>query len=130
MLLIILAAPVLGTRLGTADASTASKDTTGRKAYDLLTTGFGAGFNGPIPIVVDQGSDPSAAQKIYAAAKKLPKSTAAFVQKPIFNKKKDVGLVVISPATKPQDKKTDDLIDTLRDHTVPDALAAARRTPT
>jgi RND superfamily putative drug exporter len=122
VLLIILALPVLGTRLGTADASTASKSTTGRQAYDLLTTGFGAGFNGPIPIVVDQGSDTGAAQKVYLAAKQLPKSSAAFVQKPIYNKKKDVALVVISPATKPQDKKTDDLIDTLRKHTVPQAL--------
>ena len=72
VLLIVLAAPVLGTRIGTADASTAPKDTSARKAYDLLTTGFGAGFNGPIPIVVEQANDPGASQKIYAAAKKLP----------------------------------------------------------
>ncbi len=124
-LILLLALPVLGTRLGTADASTASKSTTGRQAYDLLTTGFGAGFNGPVPIVVDQGDDPGASQKIYAAAQKLPKSMAAFVQKPIYNKAKDVGLVVISPATKPQDKETDDLITMLRDHTVPDALAGS-----
>jgi putative drug exporter of the RND superfamily len=126
VLLILLATPILGTRLGTADASTASKSTTGRRAYDLLTTGFGAGFNGPIPIVVDQSADPGASQKIYAAAKQLPKSAAAFVQKPIYNKAKDVGLVVISPATKPQDKKTDDLISRLRNHTVPDALKGSQ----
>ena len=53
------------------------------------------------------------------------------MQKPIYNKTKDVALVVISPATKPQDKKTDDLINRLRNHTVPDALARQRRrTPT
>ncbi|MDX6617786.1 MAG: putative drug exporter of the superfamily, partial [Gaiellales bacterium] len=126
VILIALAAPVLGTRLGSADASTAPKNTTGRKAYDLLTKGFGSGFNGPVPIVVDQAADPGASQKIYAAAQKLPKSSAAFVQKPIYNKTKDVGLVVISPATKPQDKKTDDLIKTLRDHTVPDALRGSQ----
>jgi RND superfamily putative drug exporter len=126
VLLIIMALPVLGTRLGTADASTASKSTTGRQAYDLLTTGFGAGFNGPIPIVVDQGSDTGAAQKVYLAAKRLPKSAAAFVQKPIYNKSKDVALVVISPATKPQDAKTDDLISRLRNHTVPEALAGTQ----
>jgi RND superfamily putative drug exporter len=122
VLLLLLALPVLGTRLGTADASTASKSTTGRQAYDLLTTGFGAGFNGPIPIVVDQGSDKQAAQRVYLAARQLPKSSAAFVQKPIYNQGKDVALVVISPATKPQDAKTDDLIDTLRTVTVPKAL--------
>ena len=125
VLLLLMASPVLGTRLGTADASTASTSTTGRLAYDLLTKGFGAGFNGPVPIVVDQGPDTQAAQRIYAAAQKLPKSVAAFVQKPIYNKKKDVALVVISPATKPQDKKTDDLINLLRDHTVPQAIGSS-----
>ena len=73
-----------------------------RKAYDLLTTGFGAGFNGPIPIVVEQGTDQGAAQKVYVAAQKLPESAVAFVQTPIFNDAKDVGLVMITPATAPQ----------------------------
>ena len=95
----MLIVPIFGTRLGTADASTAPKNSTARKAYDILTTGFGAGFNGPVPIVVEQNGDPKAAQKVYLAAKQLPKSSAAFVQKPIYNKAKDVGLVVISPAT-------------------------------
>jgi RND superfamily putative drug exporter len=126
VVLLALASPVLGTRLGTADASTAPKNSTGRKAYDLLTTGFGAGFNGPIPIVVDQSSDRGAAQRVYLAAKKLPKASTAFVQKPIYNKSKDVGLVVISPATAPQSSKTDDLIKRLRDHTVPQALGGTQ----
>jgi RND superfamily putative drug exporter len=126
VVLIALASPVLGTRLGTADASTAPKDSTARKAYDILTQGFGAGFNGPIPIVVEQGPDRQAAQKIYLAAKKLPKSAVAFVQKPIYNKAHDVGLVVISPATAPQSSKTDDLIKELRDHMVPEALDGSR----
>ena len=126
VLLLVLASPVLGTRIGTADASTAPKDTSARKAYDLLTTGFGAGFNGPIPIVVEQASDPGASQKIYAAAKKLPASSTAFVQEPIYNESKDVGLVMISPATAPQVSETDDLIDTLRDKTVPEALAGTQ----
>ena len=126
IVLVLLAVPVLGTRIGTADQSTAPKDSTGRKAYDLLSRGFGPGFNGPIPIVVEQGSDPGASQKIYAAAKRIPSSAASFVQKPIYNKAKDVGLVVISPATAPQSTKTDDLITRLRDHTVPDALAGTQ----
>jgi RND superfamily putative drug exporter len=126
VVLVALAAPILGTRLGTADMSTAPKDSTGRKAYDILTRGFGAGFNGPIPIVVEQGADPGASQKIYAAAQKLPKSTVAFVQKPIYNKAKDVGLVVITAATAPQAPATDDLISQLRKHTVPDALAGSQ----
>ena len=45
-------------RLGLADAGTAPKDQTTRKAYDLLTKGFGPGFTEPIPIVVDLQSRP------------------------------------------------------------------------
>jgi RND superfamily putative drug exporter len=122
VLLVVLAAPIVATRLGTADASTAPKDSSARKAYDLLTQGFGAGFNGPIPIVVEQGTDPNAAQQIYDSAKQLPESAVAFVQEPIYNKAKDVGLVMISPATAPQATETDDLIKVLRDQTVPKAL--------
>ena len=95
--------PVLGTRLGTADASTAPKDTSARKAYDLLTTGFGAGFNGPIPIVVEQALRPGRRRRRSTRRpRSCPKSSAAFVQEPIYNKSKDVGLVMISPATAPQ----------------------------
>ncbi len=125
LLVLLLALPVLGTRLGTADASTAPKDSSARKAYDLLTQGFGPGFNGPIPVVVEQGTDPEAAQKVYEAAKQLPESAVAFVQAPILNDAKDVGLVMISPATAPQATETDDLIKELRDNTVPGALGGS-----
>ena len=39
-------------RLGAADQGTQPLEQTSRRAYDLLAEGFGAGFNGPIPIVV------------------------------------------------------------------------------
>ena len=39
---------------------------------------------------------------MYDAAKEPPRVDVAFVQKPILNDKKDVGLVMISPTTAPQ----------------------------
>ena len=57
VVLLLLASPVLAVRLGLADAGTAPKDQTTRKAYDLLTSGFGPGFTEPIPVVVDMQSD-------------------------------------------------------------------------
>ena len=56
----------------------------------------------------------------------------AFVEAPIYNKAKDVGLVSISPATAPQySRRPTTSITKLRKHTVPDALLdGARRTPT
>ena len=44
VVLLLLASPVLAVRLGLADAGTAPKDQTTRKAYDLLSEGFGPGF--------------------------------------------------------------------------------------
>src|SRR5918992_918018 len=50
-------------RLGAADQGTQPKDQTSRRAYELLADGFGPGFNGPIPIVVDVNGDRQAPQK-------------------------------------------------------------------
>ena len=52
-------------RLGAADQGTQPVEQTSRRAYDLLAEGFGAGFNGPIPIVVDVNGDAKAPQRIY-----------------------------------------------------------------
>jgi RND superfamily putative drug exporter len=48
-----LALPVTHMNLGLPDDGTKSRTTTERRAYDLLSRGFGAGFNGPLTIVVD-----------------------------------------------------------------------------
>ena len=53
VVLLLLASPVIVSRLGLADAGTAPKDQTTRKAYDLLSSGFGPGFTEPIPVVID-----------------------------------------------------------------------------
>ena len=50
------------------------------------------------------------------------------MQAPILNDAKDVGLVMISPATAPQATETDDLIKELRDDTVPGALGGSDAT--
>src|SRR5690606_7298599 len=52
-LLVLLAIPLFGIRLGTTDAGTEPTSSTLRRSYDLLTEGFGPGFNGPLTIVVD-----------------------------------------------------------------------------
>src|SRR5947208_3690244 len=47
-----VAIPALHIRLGLPDDGTKPKDTTERKAYDLLTQGFGPGYNGPLLLVL------------------------------------------------------------------------------
>jgi RND superfamily putative drug exporter len=54
-ILLTLAAPVLGMRLGMADDGTDPTSTTQRQAYDLLAAGFGPGTNGPLLVALSPG---------------------------------------------------------------------------
>jgi RND superfamily putative drug exporter len=51
-IMLLLAAPALGLRLGASDAGNDQPSQTTRKAYDLLAKGFGPGFNGPLLVAV------------------------------------------------------------------------------
>src|SRR5689334_1774680 len=53
LVLLILAIPFLSLRLGIADSGNDPTKFTTRRAYDLLTEGFGAGFNGPLLLASD-----------------------------------------------------------------------------
>src|SRR3954465_12237221 len=64
VLILALASTSALVRLGAAHQCTRPPATTSRRAYDLLAEGFGPGFNGPIPIVVDVNHDPQAPAKI------------------------------------------------------------------
>ncbi len=55
-LLIPLIVPFLSLNLGQEDVGATPKSTTERQAYDLLTAGFGVGYNGPLLVAVDLGS--------------------------------------------------------------------------
>jgi RND superfamily putative drug exporter len=127
IVLLLLASPVLAVRLGLADSGTAPKDQTTRKAYDLLTTGFGPGFTEPIPVVVDLQSDHQAAVKVQNALEKT--SGIVRVNKPIYNaktpEKASVAIVNSYSAYKPQDSKTDDLVSALRHTVIPATLAGS-----
>jgi RND superfamily putative drug exporter len=108
-------------RLGASDQGTQPKEQTARRAYDLLAEGFGPGFNGPIPIVVDVNDDPQAPQRVYDGVRGL--EGVASVDKPQFNDPKSVAIVFVKPTSAPQDEATADLVHRLRDDVVPAATA-------
>jgi len=124
VILLVVAAPVLKARLGLADAGTAPKDQTTRKAYDLLTEGFGPGFTEPIPVVVALNGDHNAAVKLKNAFKQVPGISE--VVPPIYNAKTpeqaSVAIINTYSKFKPQDSQTDDIVSALRGHVIPDTL--------
>jgi RND superfamily putative drug exporter len=116
-----LAATSALVRLGASDQGTQPKEQTARQAYDLLAEGFGPGFNGPIPIVVDVNGDRQAPQKVYDRVQNLPGVASA--AEPQLNEEGTVGIVFVTPETRPQDEETDQLVDRLRNDVVPAATA-------
>jgi RND superfamily putative drug exporter len=106
-------------RLGASDQGTQPSNQTARRAYDLLAEGFGPGFNGPIPIVVDVNDDPQAPQRIYERVRNLPGVASA--GEPQLNDEKTVAIVFVTPDSAPQDEATDKLVDRLRDDVIPAA---------
>ena len=124
VILLVVASPVIKARLGLADAGTAPKNQTTRKAYDLLSTGFGPGFTEPIPVVVALNSDHNAAVTLQHAFQQVP--GISHVVPPIYNAKTpqqaSVAIVNTYSKYKPQDAKTDDIVSTLRHTVIPNAL--------
>ena len=109
-ILLALAAPVLGLRLGMPDDGNDAGGTTTRVAYDRLAEGFGVGFNGPLVLATDRTG---ALQQIRAAAE----STAgvALVSEPVLSPKQDAATLTVIPTTSPQDPRTSELVTRLRD---------------
>ena len=93
----------------------------GARDGKTVAEGFGRGFNGPIPIVVDVNGDQQAPRRIYDDVQAL--QGVASVREPQFNKKKTVAIVFVTPSSAPQDEATDKLVDRLRNDVVPAATA-------
>jgi RND superfamily putative drug exporter len=123
VLLLALAAPALGMRLGFPDAGNDPPDTMTRQAYDLQSEGFGPGTNGPLVIAAEL-PDASAEGEIDALAGTLRgEEGVAFVPDPIINEAGSAAILTVIPATSPQDEATEELVQRLREDVVPQELS-------
>jgi RND superfamily putative drug exporter len=123
--LVLVAAPVTGMRLGSGDAGNDSPSTTTRKAYDLLSQGFGPGFNGPLLVAAEVRGDGGKAQLTQLRRALAQAKGVAAVSAPSLNAKGDAATLTVIPASKPQDEATKDLLSALRDRVVPSVTKAA-----
>ncbi len=115
VLLGLAAVPALRLNLGLPDAGTKPKTDTERRAYDLLTQGFGAGFNGPLTVVVDASESPHYKQVGAAATKALGQfKDVAAASAAIPNQTGKVWIVPVTPASGPSTAATKNLVATIR----------------
>jgi RND superfamily putative drug exporter len=126
-LLLALAAPALGLRLGLADAGTDPGSQTTRKAYDLVSRGFGPGFNGPLFIAVELPTGGQDALDRVTAALRGAEGVAA-VSSPQLNAARDTASIAVVPTTAPQSEQTYDLVKRLRRTVLPEATSGTGAT--
>jgi putative drug exporter of the RND superfamily len=116
-LLVILAIPLFGIRLGFGDYGNYPEDKTVRRAYDLLAEGFGPGTNGPLFVTVEgeTASDPDALGAFVDTIAGTENVATAFPT-PIND---SLALVIVNPESAPQDAETTSLVNHLRDDVLP-----------
>ncbi|WP_328464790.1 MMPL family transporter [Actinoplanes sp. NBC_00393] len=112
-LIAVVAVPALDLRLALPDDSTASVESTQRKAYDQLAEGFGAGFNGPLVVVLPAAGAEQAQQVIGKM------NDVAMVTPPTVNPAGDTAMLTVIPASAPTSEATKDLVHTIRDAEIP-----------
>jgi RND superfamily putative drug exporter len=116
--LLILAAPILGLRLAASDAGNDRAATTTHKAYELLSSGFGPGFNGPLQVAVQVSrGNVQGVERLRHALSSTP--GVASVAPPAFNTAHDTAAISVFPETAPQSKRTYDLVKHLRSAVIP-----------
>ncbi|MEU9064368.1 MMPL family transporter [Streptomyces sp. NPDC048430] len=111
-----VALPALSLELGLPGDESKSVETTQRRAYDLLSEGFGPGFNGPLTVVVDtskSGDTRATADLVAETVRKV--DGVASVGDPVLSRAKDTVVLTAVPRTAPNSGETKDLVHAIRD---------------
>ncbi|WP_369196743.1 MMPL family transporter [Streptomyces djakartensis] len=111
-----LALPAADLQLGMPGDEAKPTSATERRAYDALAEGFGPGFNGPLTVVVDarDAADPKGAAA--RVAREIGSTEGVVTVSPArFDRSGDTAVFSVVPATAPTDRKTEDLVTTIRD---------------
>ncbi|MEU1486382.1 MMPL family transporter [Streptomyces sp. NPDC005752] len=125
VVLAVLAFPVFFIQLGHIGDGADPRSFTDRRAYDLMSSAFGPGSNGPLTLVIDQSdvpqSDRSALQS--QAQQSLAKVPDAAVITPLAaTSDGDVLTATAYSVAAPQDERTTSLVNHLTDDVLPDAV--------
>lgn len=119
-ILLLMAAPLLDLRLGTADASTADPQSTQRRAYSLVENSFGPGWTGPLLVTAEYPRG----TKTATAARDLRTQLLAVdgvdgVGNPTISTDGRAAVLTVIPKEAPGSEQTEALVHRLRDETLP-----------
>ncbi len=124
--LVALMVPAADLRLGFGDNGNRPDTDTSRRAYDLLSEGFGVGSNGPLVLAVDlPGAETDGETLDQLTASLNATDGVSFAGSPIVNPESNTAVMIVVPETSPQDAATQDLIHSLRDDVIPQATESS-----
>ncbi|WP_067501842.1 MMPL family transporter [Actinoplanes sp. TFC3] len=113
-----LALPAADMRLALPDASAGAEGTPAREAADLISEGFGPGFNGRLALVVSSDSAQQTAATAQQAVQVLQGTPNLLaVTAPNFSRDKRTALLAIIPKDGPTTASTETLVHDVRDKT-------------
>jgi RND superfamily putative drug exporter len=123
--LLIFALPVTQMRLGQPDDGNKPESQTQRVAYDQLTEAFGPGSNGPLLLAIDTPKGaPESERQLRALAQAVAQTPGiATVAPASVSEDGEMATITAIPTTAPQDARTSDLLNRLRDDVIPRATA-------
>lgn len=110
-----LALPATHMRLGLSDAGRQATGSPQRRAYDLISAGFGPGFNGRLIGVVTAGSRQATTAAATQAAALIKNTDGVLtVTEPRYNAAGTAALLSIVPRTGPSSAGTEDAVHAIR----------------
>ncbi len=119
LVMLLFLVPFFGIRLETSDAGNDPSNTSTNRAFNLLSEGFGPGFNGPL-LIATQLSNPSQRTEVASvrsAVQGTPDVVA--VTAPRVSPSGKVAVMEAYPNSAPQAQATTDLVNHLRDSVLP-----------
>nr|WP_237523561.1 MMPL family transporter [Streptomyces sp. SID5466] len=111
----VIAVPAASLEMGLPDDGAQPKSTTQRQAYDMLSDGFGPGFNGPLMVVVDTKDSSDGKAAAARVSEEIESIGVVAVAPAQFNKAGDTATIVVIPKDRPSSHATEEVVHDIRD---------------
>jgi RND superfamily putative drug exporter len=111
-----LAVPALSLDLNLPDGGSQPEGSTQRQAYDLVTEGFGPGYNGPLVVAVDITQTVNILDDLNAIGDQLRGlDDVAYVSQGFPDEGLDTAIIQVTPKSAPDSVATKELVQNIRD---------------
>jgi RND superfamily putative drug exporter len=124
VILIPLAIPLFSLTLGQQDTAALSTSTTARQAYDLISENYGPGVNGPLIVVASLGSKATSTSdsRLQTLQKDVGSTSGVVAVTPVqLDKAGTTAYFNAISKAGPAEQSTTNLVQTLRNTTIPKA---------